>query len=220
MKIIVFFLLQSMLTAQVFYSQGDPSKKEVSLTYDDGPSKTTPYLLDMLKKYNVKATFFVLGENVKKYPQYLKRIKEDGHLIGSHTYSHKNFYKYKNEIELGKLIEKEIMTSENEIKKVNGEKPSFLRYPYGYNKETGLDIASKLGYKVYNWTFGCDWDKSDDEKIINRYLAHIKPGAIFLIHDTGQKLRKERTLKITETLIQELNKTGYKIVRLDEMSFR
>lgn len=206
------------LNAGNFYSYGDTSKNEVALTYDDGPSQNTPALCDILKKYNVKATFFVLGENVKRYPGYLKRIKDDGHLIGSHTYSHKNFYKFKNNPDIVNMIEDEIIRTENEIKKITGEKPVYLRYPYGYNAKIGIDTAKKLGYKVYNWSFGYDWNKIGEEELLKKYISNIKPGAIFLMHD--KKSKTNRVLNLTEKLIEELNKRGYKPVRLDEMSFK
>ncbi|MCX7647977.1 MAG: polysaccharide deacetylase family protein [Elusimicrobiales bacterium] len=217
--IILFALFfSSNLNAENFYSYGDPSKNEIALTYDDGPSPDTLALCDILKKYGVKATFFVLGENVKRYPGYLKRIKEDGHLIGSHTYSHKNFYKFKNNPDMAKIIEDEIIRTENEIKKITGEKPVYLRYPYGYNAKIGIDMAKKMGYKVYNWSFGYDWNKIDDEELVNKYISNIKPGAIFLMHD--RKSKTDRVLNLTQKLIEELNKRGYKTVGLDEMSFK
>ncbi len=224
MKITNFiFLFLSLLVysnshTQILYSNEKKSIKEVALTYDDGPSYITPELCDLLKKYNVKATFFVLGENVKKYPQYLKRIKEDGHLIGSHTYSHINFYRLKKNPEIEKIIKDEIKKTEEEIIKVTGEKPVFLRFPYGYSDKKGIKIANELGYKVYNWSFGYDWNNISDEDLIKRYIANIKPGSIFLMHEGYKKT--DRVLKLTEALIQELTKRGYKIVRLDEMSFK
>lgn len=219
MKILLILLFVSLnLRAGDFYSEGDPATNVVALTYDDGPSRLTPQLLALLKKYNVKATFFVLGSNVKKYPSYLKMIKDEGHLIGNHTYSHKNFYRLKKDVNLPSIIEEEILKTEAEIKKITGEKPVFLRYPYGYNKKTGIDIAHKLGYKVYNWSFGYDWNRMDDEKLAQKYIEHIKPGAIFLMHDHNTKTK--RSLKLTEKIIEELNKRGIKTVRLDEMNFK
>jgi len=200
-----------------FYSDAKPEKNYIALTFDDGPSLITPKLCELLKKYNVKATFFVLGENVRRYPENLKRIKNDGHLIGSHTYSHKNFYK----ISKGNLrdeIVSEIKKTEDEIYKVVGIKPNILRYPYGYNRSLGIEIAKELGYDVYNWTFGYDWNNIDIEKLAQMYIENIKPGAILLLHDTPK--RKGKVLELTKRIIEEAKRRGYEIVRLDEMIFK
>ncbi|MEF3279709.1 MAG: polysaccharide deacetylase family protein [Elusimicrobiota bacterium] len=188
------------------------------LTYDDGPSTVTFEICDLLKKYNVKATFFVLGENVKKYHGELKRIYQDGHLIGNHTYSHMNFYKIDKSSDIENIIIQEIEKTENEILNVIGIVPKVLRYPYGYSRKHGLDVAIKKGYKVFNWTFGYDWNKINDDELIKKYLEHIKPNAIILMHDTPK--RNKRVLKITEEIIKEAKKKKFKFATLDEIISR
>jgi len=218
-KIIIscFIFFFSVLLWGEFYSSAKPVKKYIALTFDDGPSRITPQLCDLLKNYQVKATFFVLGENVKRYPQYLKRIKDDGHLIGSHTYHHKNFYKVpKDKVE--SEIKEEIKKTEDEIYKAIGVKPTILRYPYGYSKPIGISIAKSMGYDVYNWTFGYDWNDIDLDKLVDMYVKNIKPGAILLLHDTEK--RKGRIIELTKRIIENAKSQGYEILRLDEMIFK
>lgn len=185
--------------------------KRIYLTIDDGPSLVTSQLLEILRKHNVKATFFVLGVNIERYPDALKRIYKEGHLVGNHTYSHKNFYKARYD---DKMLTEEIKKTEDEIIKIIGYKPRYLRYPYGFTSKTAMEIAASLGYKVVNWDFGYDWNPYDEERIINEYIKNLKPGSIILIHDTPK--RKKMVLRLVEKIIIEAKKRGLEFARLDE----
>lgn len=186
------------------------AKNQIYLTIDDGPSSITDQICDLLNKYNAKATFFVLGQNVKRYPDMLKRIHKDGHLIGNHTYSHINFYKRYDK----DLIIEEIKKTESIILELISYKTNYLRYPYGYYSKQGLEIAKKLGYKVVNWSFGYDWNPYDEEKILQAYLNHIREGEIILVHDTPK--RNKMILRILERILEEGKNKGLVFVRLDE----
>jgi peptidoglycan/xylan/chitin deacetylase (PgdA/CDA1 family) len=199
-----------------FYAEGNYKKNSFSLTYDDGPGKITTELLKLLNNYNAKATFFVLGENVKKYPEILKMVKENGHLIGNHTYSHKNFYSLdKSNLNKEEILIKEIEKSEYEIKKVTGEKPIFMRLPNGFSKTWAKTIINEKGYTLINWTFGCDWERMEEKKMTEKYLKALKPGAILLMHDGGKN--KEKTLRITEAILKKARELGLKPVTIDEL---
>jgi len=220
MKILIIcwvFILSVFKVEANFYHTAKPVKKYIALTFDDGPSSITPELCDLLKEYGVKATFFVLGINVKRYPENLKRIYNDGHLIGIHTYSHKNFYKIKDDV-LEVEIRNEIKKAEDEVYNVIGIRPKLLRYPYGYNKYKAIEIAKSMGYDVYNWSFGYDWNDIDIDKLLSLYLKNIKPGAILLLHDTPK--RNKRVIELTRKIIEQAKNNGYEIVRLDEMIFK
>jgi len=205
--------------SKAFYSQGCMNKKEFALTYDDGPGFITAELLDTLKKYNVKATFFLLGENIKRYPELVKRIYAEGHLIGSHTYSHKNFFIIDKKNGKEEILKEEILKTENELKKIGLSKPIFLRMPNGFSKKWAIDIASSMNYTLVNWTFGIDWHNIPQEKMEELYLKAIKPGAIILLHDGGGK-KKKKTIEITEKILKEAYNNGFKAVRIDEILCR
>ena len=100
--------------AAVFFAQGGGASKKISLTFDDGPGKSTAKILDILKDKNVKATFFLVGERVRRFPELTKRIAMEGHEIANHTFVHINFYLYQDP-DKQKAILREIISSEDEI---------------------------------------------------------------------------------------------------------
>lgn len=185
-------------------------ENKIYLTIDDGPSSITQHICDLLRKYNAKATFFVLGQNVKRYPDMLKKIYEDGHLVANHTYSHINFYKRYDK----RLIIEEIKKTEDIVLKTISYKTTYLRYPYGYYSKEALEIANSLGYRVVNWSFGYDWNPYSEQKIIESYLKHINKGEIILVHDNPR--RDKMVLRILERILEEGQKKGLSFVRLDE----
>lgn len=201
-----FFLYMSLFILSI-------DKNNIYLTIDDGPSSITNELCDLLLKYDVKATFFVLGENVKKYPQALKYIYNNGHLVANHTYSHKNFYKIKANRD---LLETEIKKAEEEIVKLINYKPIYLRYPYGYSSKQAIEVARFLGYKVINWSFGYDWHPYSEDKIISEYIKNLKPGSIILVHDTPK--RNKMVLRVVEEIFKEAKKKNLKFVKIDELN--
>jgi len=216
--LIIFICFATSSYSGDFFSNISTTTNQIALTFDDAPSTVTPEICDVLKKYGVKATFFVLGNNVKKYPSNLKRIYDDGHLIGNHTYSHINLFKERKLPEHEKILLDEITKTENEIKNISGFTPTYIRFPYGYDKKWAIELAQKNGYKVFNWTFGYDWNKIDDEKLIKLYIDNIRPGAVFLMHDTPK--HKKRILRLTEEIIKEAKNRNFTIVRLDEAVYK
>ncbi|PIS47718.1 MAG: hypothetical protein COT17_02000 [Elusimicrobia bacterium CG08_land_8_20_14_0_20_51_18] len=199
-----------------FYASGPSSKKEFALTYDDGPGLITEDLLALLKKYGAPANFFILGENAGKYPEKLKKIAVEGHLLGGHTYSHKNFYALDKKPGKEKILEEEMLKTASEFRKAGLPPPVFIRLPNGFSKKWALDLVAGMGCKTVNWSYGSDWEKISEEKMTENYLKALRPGAIILMHDAGGT-NKAKNLKITEALLIEAGKRGLKPVRLDEL---
>jgi peptidoglycan/xylan/chitin deacetylase (PgdA/CDA1 family)/membrane-bound metal-dependent hydrolase YbcI (DUF457 family) len=197
-----------------FVTHGPTSAKRVALSFDDGPGPFTPRVLDILRKNAVHATFFMNGDQVKIRPQFAKRVTEEGHEIGDHTYSHRNFYTYKATDPVVKL-KAQMSLSKEVIRKTTGVSPVLCRMPYGYSKAWVRPIAREHGYVLVNWTFGCDWTQRTPEAKRTAYIKHISPGAIFLMHDGG--VRREGTLYALEGLIEELKARGYEIVTVGEL---
>ncbi len=198
-----------------FYTDGLSSKKWVSLTFDDGPnSQVIEKIFEILKKENVKATFFLLGVNIKKHPQYVDKYLQSGHEIGNHTYSHKNFYELTKTESLGqleKILSRELEDCETAIKDAVGIKPLFMRMPNGYISPTVKKTAMEKEYVIVNWTFGCDWHKNSKEELVRKYLKSVEPGAIFLFHE------KKFTAEALPEIISGIKKKGYEIVTLREI---
>lgn len=199
---------------RIFYTDGPTEKKLVSLTFDDGPGKYTEEILKILTEKNIRATFFVEGSQVVLRPQLLKKVFASGQEIGIHTYSHPNFYTYKKE-NYRQLLDEEIKKTIAIVKNITGQTPKLLRMPYGYWRNWVEEVAKENGLIGVNWTFGCDWKNMPAEELVRQYCAHIRPGAIFLMHDGGKD--RSRTTKALGEIISEIQRRGYKIVPVGEL---
>lgn len=198
-----------------FCTDGSPLKKWVALTFDDGPRpKIADNIFAALKKENVKATFFLVGMNVKLYPEYVKKYIELGHEIGNHTYSHRNYYQLKEKKsmqEIGDVFSQELDDCEIAIRAASGVRPLFARLPNGFISPTVKKVAKEKEYIIVNWTFGCDWHKNSQKELVEKYLRSVEPGAIFIFHE------KEATASALPEIIKGIKKKGFKIVSLREI---
>ncbi len=149
---------------------GPYNKAEVALTFDDGPDlEFTPKILDKLKQHNVKATFFLLGENAEKFPNVVKRIANEGHVIGNHTYSHPNLAKV-NEDE----YRNQIIKTEEILNRLAGYAPKFIRPPYGEILEKSIKNGpqSKI-FVIVQWSVDTvDWKGVSADTITNNVLGN------------------------------------------------
>lgn len=182
-------------------------KQLVAFTFDDGPnSETTNKLLDNLDKYNARVTFFVVGNRINNNTDTLKRAYDMGNQIGSHSYSHRNFFK----IDETKILE-EVQNTNNVIKEVIGVEPTIIRPPYG---NTNSDIKSIYNMYTILWNLDTeDWKSKDADKIVEYILNNVHDGAIILLHDIYDT-SIDATLRAMEILEQE----GYAFVTIDEMA--
>lgn len=181
-------------------------KKYIALTFDDGPhQENTPYILDILKKYNIPATFYILGNRAEYYPDIIKRAYDEGHEIGNHTWSHPN---------LTDLSEQELL---NQINKVNnlvttitGEAPATIRPPYGaYNDK----ILNTINLPIVNWSVDTlDWKHKNKDKIVEIVRNTTTDGSIILMHDIHQA-----TADAIEDVIIELANQGYHFVTVSTL---
>ncbi|MCL2390386.1 MAG: polysaccharide deacetylase family protein, partial [Endomicrobia bacterium] len=159
-------------------------------------------------------TFFMLGSQVEKKPKLAKEVFEAGHEVQSHMYSHISFFKYEKEDKYEKMKD-ELLKAERIIEKNTGVKPYLVRFPYGYSKDDAKKVVSESGYKIINWTFGCDWDrKLTAEEMRKKYAGKIKGGAIFLMHDLNYN---ERLLSFLGDFIDEIKAQGYELVTVSEL---
>lgn len=181
-------------------------KKKIALTFDDGPSSTcTKRLLEGLKKRNVKATFFVLGEKVEENPELVREIVGDGHLIGNHTYSH---------TELNKLSEKkakeELTRASNAIFKETGRYPEYMRPPYG---ECTKKLEDSVDMILVRWSIDPrDWEIQNTDKIVRKVVTQAGENDIILLHDCYDT-SVDAALEIVDILKDE----GFEFVTVDEL---
>lgn len=184
------------------------SDKQIALTFDDGPGEYTEELLDGLRERDVKASFFLMGSKVERRPEVVKTMHEDGHLIGCHTWSHINFLKSSAE-----EIEDEIERTNDIIESVTGDRPQFLRPPYGYYLGTQLN---KIDMIAVLWSGSPrDWVNTDENYICDWLVEKARDGDIILLHDT-----KPATVPAVLRAIDILLGEGYEFVRVDELLCR
>ena len=169
----------------------ETERKELYLTFDDGPTADiTPWVLDTLKTFNAKATFFCIGKNVKNHPDIFNRILTEGHSIGNHTYSHMKGWRnktpeyIKNFLLAEKIIKSEIRNQGSKLQKL-------FRPPYGQIKpQQGTKILEQ-GYKIIMWdVLSFDWDKTvSQENCLDNVLSKSKQGSIIVFHDSVKASR-------------------------------
>lgn len=170
------------------YYIGDTSKNIIYLTFDAGfENGNTKKILDSLKKHNVKATFFLVGNYIETSPELVERMVEEGHTIGNHTYSHPDMSKISDE----ESFKKELQSLESLYKETTGQELlKIYRPPQGKYCVSNLEMADKLGYKTIFWSLAyVDWYENKQptkEEAFNKLLKRIHPGAIVLLHSTSK----------------------------------
>jgi peptidoglycan-N-acetylmuramic acid deacetylase len=196
------------------YYIGDTSKKVIYLTFDAGyENGYTSAILDALKKHNVHVTFFLVGNYIKTSPELVKRMIEEGHTVGNHTYNHPNM----SSISTKEAFCKELNDLEAEFEAVTGQKMTkFYRPPQGKYSVNNLKMAQELGYKTFFWSLAyVDWynDKQPTkEQAFQKLLGRIHPGAIVLLH-SNSKTNSE----ILDELLTKWEEMGYTFGTLEEL---
>lgn len=188
--------------------------KVVALTYDDGPHPVfTPEILRVLDKYNVKATFFMIGNRMEQYPWLVREIIARGHAIGNHTYSHPPDFKFNPADRIGFEIDK----CEDVIRLLCGTSPRLFRPPKGLVSNSMLALATMKGYETVLWTVCADnHDAPTPELMAKRVISRVHPGAIILAHD-GMYPMRWRDVAATPLIIEGLLKQGYRFVTVPEL---
>ena len=194
------------------YSDANTDEKVIALTFDDGPHPLyTPKILDILKKHNAKATFFVIGRNAEIYEALTKRIYDEGHELGNHTYSHLT-----SKDGNSNSLNKELVKTGEIIKRITSSPPTLFRPPTGYCNNTTVRCASKLNYKIIVWTIDTrDWAHNSVDNIVNTVLKQAKSGSIILMHDYITK--PSPTPEALEIILSRLTEKGYSFVTVSEL---
>lgn len=177
----------------------------VALTFDDGPGEYTDALLDELAESHAPATFFVLGKNVGRYPEAIRRMVQDGHQVGSHSYDHKDITKLTRE-----GIEHEVQWTDEALQKAAGVTPEVFRPPYGAN---GVVYNRLIPTPLVLWDVDTeDWLHRDAKKTVKTAMQEVKPGSIILMHDIHQT-----SVDAVPELVDKLQKAGYTLVTVNEL---
>ncbi|MBG9792857.1 polysaccharide deacetylase [Paenibacillus dendritiformis] len=189
--------------------------KRIALTFDDGPDpKNTPAILELLKQYDAKATFFLVGWRLKDNPELAKRTLREGHEIGNHSYYHKYFRRGISAAE----IEEDMMKAHRLIKEVTGTAPHLYRPPGGYYNQQLVDVARANDYRIVMWSWHQDtkdWSSPGVQRIVNKVLNSARNGDIVLMHDFAEG--RSQTVEALKTILPELKKRGYSMVTVSEL---
>jgi len=180
----VFFLRLRMFVDAIL--KGPEDARGVALTFDDGPSpKTTPKILDMLKREGHKATFFVIGKKAEKHPELVKRIVAEGHALGSHSYLHPRLFSL---LSLAG-VRADLKRSLEVLETITGEKPTLFRPPIGHTNPRVGKVVRELGLTVVGWSVRAQDGvaSADPERVFLRVARGLEDGAIVLLHDAAER---------------------------------
>src|SRR5580704_3902147 len=197
------------------YYHGDRSRTALAFTFDDGPSESTPKLLEALDKYRVKATFFMCGENVRRCPDVAREVVARGHEIGNHTDSHPRL-----DFKSPRLIYREMATAQETIQEATGARPRWFRAPYGV-RWFGVGQAQELlGLRGVMWTvMGRDW-RLPAAHISERVLTRASNGGIVCLHD-GRGVQPApdigATIEAVEYTVPRLQERGFQFLTLTQI---
>ena len=229
MTLIVFFLATSLYFTRYVYRgfsmqidlirTGNQELNFVSLTFDDGPDPIyTPLILDILKDYDIKASFFLIGRHAEKYPEIARRIGKEGHDIGNHTYSHRSLVPLSQE-----RTDLEILRAEEAIEAATGLRPYFFRPPRGIYSSHAREFLRERQYSIVLWSLSTkDWIELSARDLETNVLKKVKAGDIILFHDSGNIVstsggNRINTVKALPRIIEGLWEKGYSIVPVSDL---
>ncbi len=190
--------------------RGEQEKKTVAITFDDGPSPaTTPAILDILKKNEVPAAFFCIGEKVVENPEIVQRIAGDGHVMGNHSYTHHFLF----DIFGHDSMVREMRTTNKAIEKITRKRIHLFRPPYGVTTPVLARAVKKAKMNAVGWSLrSMDTVTKDPKKLVNKITKQVKAGDVILLHDTMPV-----TVEALQGIIDAIRAKGYDIVPADKL---
>ena len=224
LPVFIYFILLVSYSLVVFYGcyyvgsnffikiicRAETDKKQIAISFDDGPAKNyTPEILQILNSEKVKVTFFCIGNRIAGNENILRQIRDEGHIIGNHSYSHHFWF----DMYSAKKMQGDLKQMDDAMESATGLKPKLFRPPYGVTNPNVKKAIINGGYTPVGWSVrSMDTVIKDESKLLNKINAGIKPGAVFLFHDSSKT-----TLAVLPEFIKEVKKRGYEIVPLDKL---
>ena len=204
------------LPAIVDLSRHTSAKNAVALTFDDGPVEPyTRQILDILERYQVKASFFCIGENIANQPELARKLLAAGHTLGNHTRTHRNLMF----ASVG-LVEREISTAQEIIEGVTGETPRFFRCPKGYKSPIVAAVIRRLGLRLIGYGYPIfDVENPPAKELVERVLNRVKGGDIIVMHDgfsVSKPGRRDSLVNALPKIIEGIQARGLTLVSLDQ----
>jgi peptidoglycan/xylan/chitin deacetylase (PgdA/CDA1 family) len=188
------------------------SKKKIALTFNDGPDPNlTPQILDLLKQFGAKAHFFAVGIQLQKFPDLAKRIVDEGHELGNHSYSHPNLAALNM-----KDITKELGKTHRIIQDITGKNPVLFRPPFrSYNNKV-LEVSKNLGYLTIMHSIRANNSKQTGvDKVVNSVISKLGPGEIIMLNDSGGK--NQQTVEALKMILNKIQEKGYQCVNISKL---
>jgi peptidoglycan/xylan/chitin deacetylase (PgdA/CDA1 family) len=204
----------SRLFPDVFVREG-PSLKRIALTFDDGPDTVyTPQILAILARKHVHATFFVLGQQVQRYPSVTKRILREGHALGNHSFDHADLSRVS-----PARLDWEVISTDRLLRRYTGSHTAWFRPPYGSVNPFLLRRMQRMGYRVVNWSVDSnDWRSLSANRVEANVLSAVRPGSIILQHCNGNpKEILAGSVAALPAIIETLRAQGYTFVTVPEL---
>ena len=197
---------------QITYRRVDNMDMKIALTFDDGPHPYyTARILEILNEYDIKATFFFVGQNIENYPEAAEKVYAEGHEIGNHTYTHHRV----RSMEHGELL-REMNRCDDAIYEIDEYRTRLFRAPEGAFDGEVETIAKNMDYSIILWSIDTrDWEHLSPDRILENVMKNIKSGDIILMHDYIG--RNSPTPEALEMMIPALLERGYKFVTVSEL---
>ena len=194
-----------------FFFRGEPDGLRVALTFDDGPdSVETNAVLDVLQRYGVPATFFLLGSNIPGNADVVERLVAEGHTVANHSTTHPDLRTLTEE-----QLRNELLTLENAVYDITGLRTALMRPTYGFINDDVLRQVGDLGYRAIQWSVDTkDWRDIDIDQVLINTMPNIRDGSIILMHDY---LTQSVTKEVLPEIIHSLKSQGYTFVTVDEL---
>ena len=198
-----------------FFRKGSGDTNRIALTFDDGPDDTyTPQVLQILEEHRVPATFFLMGSRAERYPEAVREMVSDGHIIANHSWSHPDLRTLTEE-----RVHSEITRTEEILHQITGLQTAMMRPPFGAISEMNLVQLRGMGYHVINWSVDSrDWETEDVDQILRNTLPDVEEEAILLFHSAGGEGQSmAATVEVLPELIETLTEQGYVFVTVNEL---
>lgn len=194
---------------------GPAVERKVALTFDDAPDQRfTAAILEVLRRENVPATFFVVGYRAQEWPELVRQMAADGHAVGNHSFNHPDLRKLN-----PSAFEDQLLRTQRILRELIGYEPQILRPPYGEINEWQLKWAVSRGFKIVNWNVdSLDWKSLDKTQVADNILTQVRPGSIVLQHAGGGRGEDlTGTVEALPVVIRTLKLRGYEFVTIPEL---
>jgi len=190
--------------------RGNQNTRQIAISFDDGPANAyTPAILHVLQLYSVPAVFFCIGKNIGGQEALLKQIKDEGHIIGNHSFSHHFWF----DLFSTKKMLADVQLMSETANDVTGSRPLLFRPPYGVTTPNMRNVMKRSGFTAIGWNIrSLDTVIQEEEQLFQKIDKQLQPGAIVLLHDTSKT-----TLNILPRFIESARSKGYEFVRIDKL---